>query len=53
LELPGFEAWGKDLDTQLQRFVEASAGWERVAGGDMNAVYEHLLLPADRERCVG
>lgn len=65
LELPGFEAWGRDLGTQLRRFVVDAAadgegeregaeggGWERAAGGDMNAVYQHLLAPADRERCV-
>jgi hypothetical protein len=57
LELPGFEAWGRDLGTQLQRFLDAegsdgSGRWERAVGGDMNAVYQHLLAPADRERCV-
>lgn len=53
------------MGTQLQRFVDAGGdeddggeaaapgggvGWERAVGGDMNAVYEHLLAPADRER---
>lgn len=74
LELPGFEAWGRSLRTQLRRFVDGdgegaeggaategaagdrgqrcSRGWERAVGGDMNAVYQHLLAPADRERCV-
>lgn len=51
LALPGFEAWGRDLGTQLQRFLDDDeGGWERAVGGDMNAVYEHLLAPADRER---
>ena len=39
------------MSTQLQRFLDDDeGGWERAVGGDMNAVYEHLLAPADRER---
>jgi hypothetical protein len=64
LTLPGFETWGRSLQTQLERFVVKGEGeegreggeeggvWERAIGGDMNAVYDYLLEVGDREKAV-
>ncbi len=65
LQLPGFEAFGQSLEAQLARFVgagekegagegegEESGPWQRAVGGDMNAVYDAWLLPADREKAA-
>ncbi len=63
LILPGFETWGRSLQTQLERFVvngEEEGGrdrgekwtWERAIGGDMNAVYDYLLEAGDRENAM-
>lgn len=49
LELPGFESWGRSLQTQLDRFV---GPWGRAVAGDMNAVYAQLLTVADREKAA-
>ena len=49
LTLPGFESWGRSLETQLDRFV---GPWKRAVAGDMNAVYGQLLTVADREKAV-
>jgi len=58
LSLPGFETWGRSLKTQMARFVGGEEGgvgggpWERAVGGDMNNVYDHFLLPEDREKAA-
>ena len=48
LELPGFERW-RNLNEQMGRMVD-EGGYDSVVAGDMNAVYEYLLEPADHKR---